>query len=263
MPVGWETHSSPLLGDRPQAIINEQILKHSDLLVAVFWTRLGTATSQALSGTVEEIESHISLGKPAMIYFSAAPVVPDSVDYDQFRALQDFKREISSRGLFESYESLSEFKEKFSRQLAKILNTHDYFMDHSKEGPIETSGADPTMADPNRISPPQGKGDPLSRIINKKSALSSRVSPDAAELLTEAARDEDGLILRVGTFGGLEISTNGRDFVDDKKSARVEARWEEALRELNKKGLILDKSNKGEIFGLTKLGYQVADSAEG
>ncbi len=25
MPVGWETHSAPLMGERPQAIINKQI----------------------------------------------------------------------------------------------------------------------------------------------------------------------------------------------------------------------------------------------
>jgi hypothetical protein len=195
-----------------------------------------------------------------MIYFSSAPVIPDSVDFEQFHALQKFKSEISSRGLFESYESLSEFKEKFSRQLAQVLNTHDYFKEHSRgEGPIATSGATPTVMGPDPISKPQAKGDPLSRVIEKKTTLFSQISPDAAELLTEAARDEDGLILRIDTFGGLEISTNGRDFVDD-KSARVEARWEEALRELSKKGLILDKGNKGEVFGLTKLGYQVADS---
>jgi len=32
-PVGWETNVAPLMGDRPQAIINAQILKNSDLLI--------------------------------------------------------------------------------------------------------------------------------------------------------------------------------------------------------------------------------------
>ena len=70
MPLGWETHSSPEMGDRPQAIINEQLLKDADLLVAVFWTRLGSPTGTAPSGTVEEIEKHLAASKPAMIYFS-------------------------------------------------------------------------------------------------------------------------------------------------------------------------------------------------
>ncbi|HEX4117404.1 MAG TPA: hypothetical protein VHX99_01265, partial [Rhizomicrobium sp.] len=53
MPLGWETHSSPELGERPQGIINKQILKDCDLLIAVFWTRLGSPTGKSESGTVE------------------------------------------------------------------------------------------------------------------------------------------------------------------------------------------------------------------
>ena len=47
MPVGWETHSAPDMGDRPQAIINKQLLKSCDLLVAVFWTRVFSSWSHA------------------------------------------------------------------------------------------------------------------------------------------------------------------------------------------------------------------------
>jgi hypothetical protein len=52
IPVGWETHSVPDTGDRPQAIINGQLLKDADLLIAVFWTRIGSPTGGAPSGTV-------------------------------------------------------------------------------------------------------------------------------------------------------------------------------------------------------------------
>src|SRR6185295_10136580 len=75
LPLGWETHSSPTMGERPQAIINKQVLKNADLLVGVFWTRLGTATGEYPSGTVEEIEEHIASEKPAMLYFSSVPVM--------------------------------------------------------------------------------------------------------------------------------------------------------------------------------------------
>ena len=44
MPVGWDTHASPEMGDRAQAIINKQVLKNADLVVAAFWTRLGSPT---------------------------------------------------------------------------------------------------------------------------------------------------------------------------------------------------------------------------
>lgn len=36
MPLGWESHASPRMGGRAQAIINEQVLENCDLLVAVF-----------------------------------------------------------------------------------------------------------------------------------------------------------------------------------------------------------------------------------
>ena len=33
MPVKWETHSAPLMGDRPQGIINEQMIKSCDMAI--------------------------------------------------------------------------------------------------------------------------------------------------------------------------------------------------------------------------------------
>jgi len=90
LPIGWESHSSPEMGSSPQAIINEQILDKCDLLVGVFWTRIGTPTKEHPSGTVEEIEKHIESGKPAMLYFSGQPVVMESVDLEQYQELQTF-----------------------------------------------------------------------------------------------------------------------------------------------------------------------------
>ena len=55
-PLGWETDVAPEMGDEPQKIINKRILKDADLLVGIFWTRLGTPTSGYASGAVEEIE---------------------------------------------------------------------------------------------------------------------------------------------------------------------------------------------------------------
>lgn len=60
--------SGPAHARRPQEIINKQVLRNCDLLIAVFWTRLGTPTGGSTSGTVEEIREHIATGKPAMIY---------------------------------------------------------------------------------------------------------------------------------------------------------------------------------------------------
>jgi Domain of unknown function (DUF4062) len=108
MPVGWESHASPSMGERPQAVINKQVLKDCDLLIAVFWTRLGSPTGKAASGTVEEIEEHLKAGKPAMLYFSSVPVALQSVDLKQYEALKKFREECRQKGLIEEYESLED-----------------------------------------------------------------------------------------------------------------------------------------------------------
>lgn len=122
MPVKWETHTSPLLGGRPQSIINEQIVKDADLLVGVFWTRIGTATGEAISGTAEEIQHFVEGGKPVMLYFSQSPVDPDKIDIRQFSTLKTFKEKMRLRGLTESYVGTTDFRQKFTRQLAINLN---------------------------------------------------------------------------------------------------------------------------------------------
>ncbi len=122
MPVKWETHSVPALGDRPQEIINKQIVDSADLLVGIFWTRIGTQTGKYISGTVEEIEQFVNRNKPVMLYFSEAPINPNRIDVEQFTILRTFKDDMRLRGLIESYSDLTDFRNKFTRQLSIQLN---------------------------------------------------------------------------------------------------------------------------------------------
>lgn len=103
LPVRWETHTSPKMGDRPQAIINKQIVEACDILVAVFWTRIGTPTGVAESGSVEEIKEFIAKGKSVLLYFSDVPAALASIDPDQYKRLTEFKQEYKQKGLIESY----------------------------------------------------------------------------------------------------------------------------------------------------------------
>ena len=92
LPVGWESHSSPEMGARAQAIINVQTVAKCDLLVGIFGTRIGTDTGEYPSGTVEEIEEHIALGKPVMLYFSKRLGDSDTFDKDQISSSEDKKK---------------------------------------------------------------------------------------------------------------------------------------------------------------------------
>lgn len=120
-PVLWETHAYPALGNRPQQLINDQIVAGCDLVIGSFWTRLGTPTGAAESGTAEEIEQFRTAGKPVLVYFSSAPVVPESLDPVQYKALTDYRDRLTQRGLCFKYESPGEFREQLHRHLASQM----------------------------------------------------------------------------------------------------------------------------------------------
>ncbi len=117
LPVKWETHSTPEMGDRPQAIINKHLVNESDILVGIFWTKLGTPTGVADSGSVEEIEEFRSKGKPVLLYFSNAPIIADSINIEQYQSLKVFRNKCFSEGLVETYDSINELREKLLRHL--------------------------------------------------------------------------------------------------------------------------------------------------
>ncbi len=117
LPVKWETHSAPLLGDRPQGIINEQLVKSCDMAIGVFWTRLGSPTGASESGTAEEIEWFIENGKPVMVYFSSRQVDTTKLDLDQYKALKEFQKKMQKLGLTGSYNSVTDFKEQLLNQI--------------------------------------------------------------------------------------------------------------------------------------------------
>ncbi|MGB3373926.1 MAG: DUF4062 domain-containing protein [Microbacterium sp.] len=98
LPWRWETSSIPVLGGHPQSFINSQGVDESDIVFAIFGSRLGSPTPDAVSGTVEEIERAVSSGKPVHLYFSTA-ALPNDVDTRQLDGLREFRGEISQRGL--------------------------------------------------------------------------------------------------------------------------------------------------------------------
>jgi hypothetical protein len=90
LPVKWETHAVPQSGVRPQDALNDQLVHECDILVGMFWTKIGTSTGVADSGTVEEIDQCVAAGKPALLYFSSRPVDPSKIDLKQHRKLKNF-----------------------------------------------------------------------------------------------------------------------------------------------------------------------------
>jgi hypothetical protein len=229
--VGWETDVAPEMGDAPQNIIDKRILADADLLVGMFWTRLGTPTASYASGAVEEIEEHLKAGKPAMLYFSSAPAALDSVDPEQYRALKAFRDSCKTRGLLEMYSDADDFRRRFAKDLQIVLNS---------EGLAPADGG----RDEKRAS---------------AGATASPLSPDAIALLEAASADASGTILVERYGGGAEISASDKVFNED-STPRTMARWEGAIEELEKQGLVKATSTAREVFEVTRAGYTAADA---
>lgn len=121
-PRRWELDAVPEIGDRPQALINKQLVEEADVLIGVFSSWLGTPTGVAVSGTVEEIERFVELKKPVMLYFSTGPV-PHNHDPAQFQLLKDYKRQIGSTGIYFEYDNAEDLRRKVTRYLAQIMES--------------------------------------------------------------------------------------------------------------------------------------------
>lgn len=121
LPIMWETHSAPAMGDRPQGLINDRVVRGCDILIGSFWTRLGSPTGVEISGTVEEIKWFLAQKKPVMLYYSKKTADIDTVDWEQVQKLKDFKASIRDKGIQEDYRDVQELKQKLNRHLTIVL----------------------------------------------------------------------------------------------------------------------------------------------
>lgn len=243
MPVGWETHSSPELGAAPQELINDRILEECDLLVGIFWTRLGTPTKFAESGTAEEIQRHVKAGKPAMVYFSTAPASLETVDRDQYEALKQFREWCKTQGLIEFFDNALDFQIKLRRHLQIAIQKNAYL-----KGLLKVVIDNRVVGVPSVHSTPP---DP-------RAELALSLTEEARVLLLEATSEKGGVILKLATLGGRFIQTNGKAF-GERGDRRSSAKWEHALDQLITAGLVIPRGHKDQVFEVSETGFQFAD----
>jgi len=234
LPINWEYNSYSSFGARPQEIINQQLLINADLLIGIFWTRIGTPTGKAISGTVEEIDEHIKSGKPTMLYFSDRKIEPHKIDNNQYKAVLDLKAEYQTKGLTHSFNSTDDFRSQFQRQLPLLINSKsDYFIGF--------------------------EGQSFNSIMEYESEEKAvELSQNAKLLLIECSIDPRGRIIRVSTTSGFIVQTNQRN-LNQENSPRSKANWESVFEELINQELIRGVGFKGEVFELTSKGYELAD----
>jgi hypothetical protein len=120
--MNWRTHAHPESGKRAQALINRQFADRADIVLAIFWRRLGSPTGKAPSGTVEEIERAQGRGKKVMVYFSQRPgMEKEPLDSREQARMERFRRKLGRNTLYGIYGSEREFEIAVRKDLALVM----------------------------------------------------------------------------------------------------------------------------------------------
>lgn len=129
MPVRWENNSSPSfkVNSSGQEVINHQIVKSSDILIAIFGNKIGTKTPRGKSGTVEEINVFYEEHKDRVGIFFVEGNVPVDL-LDEHKMVMRYKQYLSNNnhGLYSSYD-INNIRRFITREVDKLIsNNSDY-----------------------------------------------------------------------------------------------------------------------------------------
>lgn len=242
-PSGWEINSYPQMGGHPQAILNKQLLDNADIIIGVFWTRLGTKTEEYDSGTVEEITRHIKSGKPASLYFSNAPVRLESVDNDQYIKLKEYQKSICKEGFYFEYDKIESFHSLVSKHLQLMINDKTNNM-------LGIDLNETQLLEENEI------------FLDAKVRIISNLTETAKFILKEASLAPTGTFMKLYVMGGVHFETNGKAWMFSRSKPKELAELEEAIDLLESYHLITTRSAKRESFNLTADGFRLAETYE-
>lgn len=104
LPISWTEHAVAEFGDRPQALLNKQIVDDADLAIALFRDRLGTPTGEAESGTAEEIKVLAEAGKQIAILVDSSPRNPlTGPSLKERQRLEDYLNKLYDQALILKY----------------------------------------------------------------------------------------------------------------------------------------------------------------
>jgi flagellin-like hook-associated protein FlgL len=126
--IRWEKDVIPGVSSYPQALINKQTLDHFDVMIALFGTRIGSPTPNAVSGTAEEIQiaqknENSPFGDYRLAtYFKRTSIDSFDGDADQLTKLQIFQRDLQRQNvLTEAYRDENQLAEKIRLLLFKLV----------------------------------------------------------------------------------------------------------------------------------------------
>lgn len=126
--VRWETHSRPGFGADAQDVLNRQLPDDYDIFLGILWTRFGTPTGRADSGTEEEFNRAFERfhrdphSISIMMYFKEGLISPNAIDPEQLAAVRRFRNRIKDLGgLVSSFRTTEEFQALLRAHLASEI----------------------------------------------------------------------------------------------------------------------------------------------
>jgi hypothetical protein len=94
--------------------------------------------------------------------------------------------------------------------------------------------------------------------VPKIKSTSAELSAEAKTILKVAASG-DGHILCHKGFGSQTVQVGGKQMIPD-QSPRTVALWVGGVEDLQRRRYIMDIGHKGEVFQVTREGYEAADT---
>ncbi|MYU11776.1 hypothetical protein GTZ78_13985 [Streptomyces sp. SID8361] len=157
LPIWWGENASSEFGRHPQDAINQQLVDDADIALAVFWTRLGTESDRAPSGTAEEIERMAKAGKTVSILHCTRPA-PIDCDLQQLQALRAHLKSLEANALVMTYRNDGDLSSRIDNLLSRQATMFMTKISDSKShGPEEDTGVWPSIDFKEKIDTSSGK----------------------------------------------------------------------------------------------------------
>jgi hypothetical protein len=117
-------------GQDGQTVLNKQIgnMKEYCLFVGIMWSRIGTKTARAPSGTVEEFQRAVRSfnrnERPEIWFYfrQSTPQLETEEKVEQYKQVLAFKKKVQRNALTCDYRNPSNFRDEFRKQISRWLN---------------------------------------------------------------------------------------------------------------------------------------------
>jgi len=233
----WEDFVAPAIGESGQEVVNEQVGDDYDIFLGVMWSRFGTPTSIAKSGTEEEfnrvVDRHrLGEGVSVCFLFKNADIPMKILDGEQFISVRKFKEFVSDSGcLYREYVDD-----------ASLINSMNLILDRFANAQSGLS------KEPQRGSRNKGQ----------RAAMGAELAPSSS-----ISKDDDEGLFEIND----RIEVDGREFVQSMEdwSKRLNSAGDVAVKvtdELNTlTGLGLNNSSAVRVV-IKKMTDNMADFAD-